>query len=47
MLGLIFGAPCIIVGVMMLNTYIGFAEKYRDSKDVKVTDRAVYEKNLK
>lgn len=47
MLWLIFGAPCIIVGVMMLNTYIGFAEKYKDSKDVKVTDRAVYEKNLK
>ena len=47
MLGLIFGAPCIIVGVMMLNTYIGFAEKYKDSKDVKVTDRAMYEKNLK
>lgn len=47
MLGLIFGAPCIIVGIMMLNTYIGFAEKYKDSKDVKVTDRVVYEKNLK
>lgn len=47
MLGLIIGAPCIIVGVMLLNTYIGFAEKYKDSKDVKVTDRALYEKNLK